>query len=38
MMITIGLYIVGSAMYWRFFAKDPAGGVAAPGIEPTAGA
>ncbi len=35
MFITIGLYIVGSAMYWRFFAKEPAGGVPAPGIEPT---
>ena len=38
MFVTIGLYIAGSAMYWLFFAKEPAGGVSAPGIEPTAGA
>ncbi|HLF94328.1 MAG TPA: MFS transporter [Planctomycetota bacterium] len=33
--ITIVLYIVGSALYWRFFSKEPAGRVAAPEVEPT---
>jgi MFS family permease len=38
MVITIALYIVGSALYWRFFAKEPLGRVPAPEVEPTPGA
>jgi MFS family permease len=38
MLITIVLYLIGSAMYWKFFSKEPAGRVPAPEAEPTAGA
>lgn len=34
MLVTIVLYVAGSAMYWRFFAREPAGRVPAPEVEP----
>jgi len=37
MFVTIGLYIVGSALYWKFFAGVPAGQAPVPEAEPTAG-
>ena len=37
MFTTIGLYILGSAMYWKFFAHAPAGQAPVPEAEPTAG-
>jgi MFS family permease len=37
MVTTIGLYIVGSAMYWKFFHGVPAGQAPLPEAEPTAG-
>ena len=37
MFATIGLYIVGSALYWKFFAGLPAGQAPVPEAEPTAG-
>ena len=37
MFTTIVLYIVGSAMYWKFFAGVPAGQAPVPEAEPTAG-
>ncbi len=36
MLVTIVLYVIGSAMYWRFFSKEPAGRVPAPEAEPAA--
>ena len=38
MLITIVLYVIGSAMYWKFFSKEAAGQVPAPEAEPTVGA
>ncbi len=38
MLVTIVLYVLGSAMYWKFFRHEPAGQVPAPESEPTAGA
>lgn len=38
MLCTIVLYVVGSAMYGRFFARAPAGKVLAPEGEPSVGA
>jgi len=38
MLATIALYVLGSAMYWRFFARQRAGSVPAPESEPAAGA
>jgi MFS family permease len=37
MLATIVLYVVGSAMYWRYFGREPAGRVPAPEGEPAAG-
>lgn len=37
MFATIGLYIVGSALYWKFFQGLPAGQAPVPEAEPTAG-
>lgn len=37
MFTTIGLYIIGSAMYWRFFSGIPAGQAPVPEAEPTIG-
>jgi MFS family permease len=37
MMTTIGLYVVGSAMYWKFFSDLPAGQAPVPEAEPNAG-
>lgn len=38
MLITIGLYVIGSGMYWKFFSKETAGRVPAPEAEPNPGA
>jgi MFS family permease len=38
MLITIVLYVAGSAMYWRFFGREPAGRVPTPEGEPAPGA
>jgi MFS family permease len=38
MFVTMGLYVIGSALYWRFFRRESAGRVLAPEAEPTAGA
>jgi MFS family permease len=38
MLITIVLYVIGSAMYWKFFSKDTAGRIPAPEGEPNVGA
>ncbi len=38
MLVTIVLYVAGSAMVWRFFAGEPAGRVPAPEGEPAPGA
>jgi MFS family permease len=37
MLCTIGLYVVGSALYWRFFSRVPSGQVPAPEAEPLTG-
>jgi MFS family permease len=37
MFVTIGLYVVGSWLYWAFFSKVPAGQAPVPEAEPTAG-
>jgi len=37
MLATIVLYVIGSALYWRFFRGEPAGRVMAPASEPTLG-
>jgi predicted MFS family arabinose efflux permease len=37
MFLTIGLYVIGSAMYWGFFSKQAAGQVPAPEAEPAHG-
>lgn len=37
MFTTIGLYVVGSALYWKFFKGMPAGQAPVPEAEPTAG-
>jgi hypothetical protein len=37
MFATIVLYVAGSALYWRFFGKEPAGRVLAPSPEPDVG-
>ena len=37
MVTTIGLYLIGSAMYWKFFSGVPGGQAPVPEAEPTAG-